>query len=103
MFEPILLLFTQTTFYDEGGADLQLRFTLILSFRVWIGMRETAAFQTGPDGSLVLAVNPGESYEYEDIDVELSGKSIQITVLEGERQVELEAVHGERVVQDDGE
>lgn len=103
MFELTLLLFTRTTFYAEVGSDSPLRFTLILPFRVLIGMRETAAFQTGPDGSLVLAVNPGNDYEYKDIDVELSGKTIHVTVLEGEHRVELEAVHGERLVSEDGD
>lgn len=59
-------------------------------------MRETTAFRTGPDGSLVLAVNPGDGYDYEDIEVELSGKTIHVTVPGGERRVELEAVHGGR-------
>lgn len=57
-------------------------------------MRETVDFRTGQDGSLILAVNPGEGYEYEDIDVELSGKTVHVTVPEGERPVTLEAVHG---------
>lgn len=60
-------------------------------------MRETALFRSGPDGSLVLAVNPGDDYEYDDIELELSGKTIHVTVPDGQHQVELEAVHGERV------
>lgn len=57
-------------------------------------MRDLTEFRSGPDGSLVLAVNPGEDYDADDIDVQLSGKTIHITVPEGERTVELEAVHG---------
>lgn len=60
-------------------------------------MRDLTEFRTGPDGSLVLAVNPGDSYDYEEIDVEVSGKTIHITVPEGERTVEVEVVHGELV------
>jgi hypothetical protein len=58
-------------------------------------MRDIAAFETGPDGSLVLAVNPGDDYDYEDIEVELSGKTIHVHAPAGERRVELEAVHGQ--------
>lgn len=58
-------------------------------------MRDIATFRTGPDGSLVLAVNPGEEYDYEDVDVSLSGRTIHVEVPDGERTVELEAVHGE--------
>lgn len=58
-------------------------------------MRETATFETGPDGSLVLAVGPGAgaSFAYEDLTVELSGTTIHVTAPES-GAVTLEAVHG---------
>lgn len=60
-------------------------------------MRETAAFETGPDGSLVLAIGPGDDadFDYDDVDVDLSGKTVHVTVPEA-GTVELEAVHGRR-------
>lgn len=58
-------------------------------------MRETAAFETGPDGSLILAVTPGEGapFAYEDLTVELSGSTIHVTA-PAAGPVTLEAVHG---------
>ncbi len=58
-------------------------------------MREVATFATGDDGSLVLAVGPGEdaSFDYEDLTVELSGTTIHVTA-PGAGEVTLEAVHG---------
>lgn len=58
-------------------------------------MRQTAGFKTGPDGSLILAVAPGEeaTFEYDDLTVELSGTTIHVTApVAG--PVDLEAVHG---------
>lgn len=60
-------------------------------------MRDVVEFRTGSDGSLVLAPVPGEGYEYDDLTVELSGRTIHITTPDGERTVGLEAVHGERI------
>lgn len=60
-------------------------------------MRERATFRTGPDGSLILAVDPGEDAAFDrgDVEVSLSGTTIEITApVAG--PVELEAVHGER-------
>jgi hypothetical protein len=58
-------------------------------------MRETATFHTGPDGSLVLAVDPGDgaAFDYDDIEVETSGKTIHVTAPDA-GPLDLEAVHG---------
>jgi hypothetical protein len=58
-------------------------------------MRDLATFRTGPDGTLVLAPTPGDDLDYDDIDVELSGRTIEISTPEGAQEVSLEVVHGE--------
>jgi len=58
-------------------------------------MRDLTAFDTGPDGSLVLAVEPlDDEYDYEDVTVALSGRTIHVTTPDGRHRVGLEAVHG---------
>lgn len=61
-------------------------------------MRETATFETGPDGSLVLAVGPGADapFDYEDLTVDLGGTTIHVTA-PGAGEITLEAVHGTAV------
>jgi hypothetical protein len=59
-------------------------------------MRDIVEFTTGPDGSLILAPTPGAGYDYADLDVELNGKTVQITTPEGNQPVALEIVHGDR-------
>lgn len=60
-------------------------------------MRDLATFRTGPDGTLVLAPTPGEDMDYEDIEIELSGRTIELRTPEGDQDVSLEVVHGEHV------
>lgn len=57
-------------------------------------MRDLATFRTGPDGTLVLAPTPGEDLDYDDLEVELSGRTIEIRTPEGDQEVSLEVVHG---------
>lgn len=61
-------------------------------------MRETTSFETGPDGSLVLAVGPGSGapFDYEDLTVELSGTTIHVTAPDA-GEITLEAAHGSAV------
>jgi len=59
-------------------------------------MRDLATFRTGPDGSLILAPDPGADYEYEEMDVELRGRTIHVSTPEGGQEVRLEVVHGDR-------
>lgn len=59
-------------------------------------MREITEFRTGADGSLVLALTPGEDVDDEDIQVELSGRTIHVTTPDGDSTVGLEVVHGAR-------
>ena len=59
-------------------------------------MRDIVRFRSGPDGSLVLAPTPGSGVDYEDVNVELRGRTIHITTPDGEQEVGLEVVHGER-------
>lgn len=59
-------------------------------------MRDIAEFTTGPDGSLILAPAPGADYDYDDLDVELRGRTIHVTTPAGSQTVQLEVVHGER-------
>lgn len=58
-------------------------------------MRELVRFRTGPDGTLILAPTPGDDIEYEDIGVELAGRTIEITTPNGGSPVDIEVVHGE--------
>lgn len=58
-------------------------------------MRELARFRTGPDGTLVLAPTPDEGDDYEDLEVTLAGRTIEISTPEGDSPVSLEVVHGE--------
>ncbi|WP_246982051.1 hypothetical protein [Halorientalis marina] len=58
-------------------------------------MRDVVTFRSGPDGSLILAPDPGEDYDYEDMEVELSGRTIHVSTPEGGQKVRLEVVHGE--------
>jgi hypothetical protein len=58
-------------------------------------MRDIVAFTTGPDGSLILAPQPGSDYEYDDLEVELRGRTIHVATPDGAQPVELEVVHGE--------
>jgi hypothetical protein len=58
-------------------------------------MRQLATFNTGPDGTLVLAPTPGDEADYEDLEVSLSGRTIEITTPEGGEAVALEVVHGD--------
>jgi len=58
-------------------------------------MRDIATFRTGPDGSLVLAPTPGDDLDYDDIEVDLSGRTIELRTPEGDQPVGLEVVHGE--------
>jgi hypothetical protein len=58
-------------------------------------MRDLATFRTGPDGTLVLAPTPGDDLDYDDVEVELSGRTIEISTPEGRQEVSLEVVHGE--------
>jgi hypothetical protein len=58
-------------------------------------MRQLATFTTGPDGTLVLAPTPGDDLDYEDVEVSLSGRTIEITTPEGGQEVALEVVHGD--------
>lgn len=60
-------------------------------------MRDQATFRTGPDGTLVLAPTPGDDLDYEDIEVELSGRTIELRTPEGGQDVLLEVVHGDHV------
>lgn len=59
-------------------------------------MRDIVEFRTGADGSLVLAPTPVDGYGYDDLEVELSGRTVHVTTPEGEQAVGLEVVHGER-------
>jgi hypothetical protein len=59
-------------------------------------MRDLVTFRSGPDGKLILAVDTaGGTYDYEDLAVELSGRTIEITTPEGDQPVGLEPVHGD--------
>ena len=58
-------------------------------------MRDIVEFTTGPDGSLILAPQPGSDYEYDDLEVELRGRTIHVTTPSGSQTVGLEVVHGE--------
>jgi hypothetical protein len=58
-------------------------------------MRDVVTFRSGPDGSLILAPDAGEGYEYEELEVELRGRTIHVSTPEGGQEVRLEAVHGE--------
>jgi len=58
-------------------------------------MRDLATFHTGPDGTLVLAPTPGDDLSYDDIEVGLSGRTIEIRTPEGGQEVALEVVHGD--------
>jgi hypothetical protein len=59
-------------------------------------MRDLARFRSGPDGTLILAVDTADGdYEYEDLEVELRGRTIEITTPDGDQPVGLEPVHGE--------
>lgn len=59
-------------------------------------MRQQVHFRTGPDGTLVLAPTPGEEGDYEEIEVSLAGRTIEISTPVGDTSVALEVVHGER-------
>lgn len=59
-------------------------------------MRDITEFRTAADGSLVLALAPVEGVADEDIEVELSGRTIHVTTPDGEATVGLEVVHGSR-------
>lgn len=59
------------------------------------GMRELTTFRSGPDGTVILAPTPGDAYEYDDLDVALSGRTIELRTPDGEQEVSLEVVHGE--------
>ena len=59
-------------------------------------MRDIVTFRSGPDGELILAPDPGADYDYEDMEVELSGRTIHVSTPEGGQEVRLEVVHGER-------
>lgn len=59
-------------------------------------MRDLVTFRSGPDGTLILAVDTaGGDYEYDDLEVSLNGRTIEITTPAGEQPVGLEPVHGE--------
>ncbi|MFB6170954.1 MAG: hypothetical protein ABEJ23_00350 [Haloarculaceae archaeon] len=59
-------------------------------------MRDLATFRTGPDGTLVLAPTPGDDLDYDDVEVELARRTVEIRTPEGGQAVSLEVVHGER-------
>lgn len=60
-------------------------------------MRDLVTFRSGPDGKLILAIDTaGGDYDYDDLEVSLSGRTVEITTPDGEQPVGLEPVHGER-------
>lgn len=58
-------------------------------------MRDLATFTTGPDGTVVLAPTPRGAYDYEDIEVDLSGRTIELHTPSGGQEIALEVVHGD--------
>jgi hypothetical protein len=59
-------------------------------------MRDIVTVETGPDGSVILALDTaGGDYEYEDLSVELDGRTIHIETPDGNQPVGLEVVHGD--------